>query len=382
MSNALEAAGLTVTSVPFHHHHAADLRNRLADFGPGDGIVVWADPLGEGGDRRTLDRALRHAESTGAWVSTRPDVIDKLGTKDVLVTTRSLGWGSDTHRYQDRDEFRRGFPARLGADGVRVLKATRGNGGRTVWKVRLPGGPARNALGPHAPVIVQHARIRDRAATTMTLADAMHLIEEAGALDGWGGAGYLVDQEFIPGVTRGIVRCYLVGDAVVGFARQYPDGVIPDGPVEVVLETQPSADDVMGLPSPKTMYAPDEPELGVLRHRLESSWVPEMTTLLELDRDHLPALWTWTCFSRTRLAGNRAAAPLAATDLGTSCARSTPAASSRSLLKHRPSSPGTPSRLSPAALASRTELRTRRAAAPPGPPLPRAPGTPPSHSRR
>jgi hypothetical protein len=219
MSNALEAAGLTVTSVPFHHHHAADLRNRLADFGPGDGIVVWADPLGEGGDRRTLDRALRHAESTGAWVSTRPDVIDKLGTKDVLVTTRSLGWGSDTHRYQDRDEFRRGFPARLGADGVRVLKATRGNGGRTVWKVRLPGGPARNALGPHAPVIVQHARIRDRAATTMTLADAMHLIEEAGALDGWGGAGYLVDQEFIPGVTRGIVRCYLVGDAVVGFAR-------------------------------------------------------------------------------------------------------------------------------------------------------------------
>jgi hypothetical protein len=291
MSNALEAAGLTVTSVPFHHHHAADLRNRLADFGPGDGIVVWADPLGEGGDRRTLDRALRHAESTGAWVSTRPDVIDKLGTKDVLVTTRSLGWGSDTHRYQDRDEFRRGFPARLGADGVRVLKATRGNGGRTVWKVRLPGGPARNALGPHAPVIVQHARIRDRAATTMTLADAMHLIEEAGALDGWGGAGYLVDQEFIPGVTRGIVRCYLVGDAVVGFARQYPDGVIPDGPVEVVLETQPSADDVMGLPSPKTMYAPDEPELGVLRHRLESSWVPEMTTLLELDRDHLPALW-------------------------------------------------------------------------------------------
>jgi hypothetical protein len=291
MSNALEAAGLTVTSVPFHHHHAADLRNRLADFGPGDGIVVWADPLGEGGDRRPLDRALRHAESTGAWVSARPDVIDKLGTKDVLVTTRSLGWGSDTHRYQDRDEFRRGFPARLRADGVRVLKATRGNGGRTVWKVRLPGGPARNAPGPQAPVIVQHARIRDGAATTMTLADAMHLIEEAGALDGWGGAGYLVDQEFIPGVTRGIVRCYLVGDAVVGFARQYPDGVIPDGPVDVVLETQPSADDVMGLPSPKTMYPPDEPELGDIRHRLESSWVPEMTTLLELEPDHLPALW-------------------------------------------------------------------------------------------
>ena len=291
MADALEAAGLAVTSIPFHHDHAADLSNQLSDFGPGDGILVWADPLGEGSDRRTLDRALRHAESTGAWVSARPDVIDKLGTKGVLVTTRSLGWGSDTHRYRDRDAFHHGFPARLGADGVRVLKANRGNGGRTVWKVRLPGGSAPTALGPQAPVIVQHARIRDGAATIMTLAAFIHLVDESGAFDAWGGTGYLVDQEFIPGITRGIVRCYLVGDAVVGFARQYPDGVIPDGPVEVVLETRPSADEVMGLPSPKTMYPPDEPELSDVRYRLESSWVPEMTKLLELNPDHLPALW-------------------------------------------------------------------------------------------
>jgi len=291
MADALDAAGLTVTSVPFHRDHTAALRDRLGGLGPGDGILVWADPLGEEGDRSTLDQALRQAESAGVWVSARPDVIDKLGTKDVLVTTRSLGWGSDTHRYRDRDAFHRGFPARLGTHGVRVLKASRGNGGRTVWKVRLPAGPAAHTPGPEALVVVQHARVRDGAATTLTLADLFRLVDDAGVFSGWDGTGYLVDQEFVPGITRGIVRCYLVGDAVVGFARQYPDGVVPLGPLQILLDTQPSADHVMGLPSPKTMYPPDEPELADLRDRLERSWVPAMTTLLKLNPDHLPALW-------------------------------------------------------------------------------------------
>jgi hypothetical protein len=47
----------------------------------------------------------------------------------------------------------------------------------------------------------------------------------------------------------------------------------------------------MGLPSPKTMYPPDEPDLAGLRTRLETEWVPGMTRLLGLTSTDLPALW-------------------------------------------------------------------------------------------
>ena len=47
----------------------------------------------------------------------------------------------------------------------------------------------------------------------------------------------------------------------------------------------------MGLPSPKTMYTPEEPALSELRQRLETEWVPAMTALLGLVPEDLPALW-------------------------------------------------------------------------------------------
>src|SRR5690349_4966749 len=112
MAAALRSAGLSVEAVPFHAEHGPALRGRL------------------GG----------------------------LGAKDVLVTTRHLGWGSDVHRYRDAEALARELPPRLARDGARVLKASRGNGGRTVWKVRLPGGPSPSPPGPEAPVVVQHAR--------------------------------------------------------------------------------------------------------------------------------------------------------------------------------------------------------------------------------
>ena len=113
----------------------------------------------------------------------------------------------------------------------------------------------------------------------------------ARAFDAWGGAGGLVDQEFVAGVTRGIVRCYLVDGRVVGFARQYPEGAVPDGLLSVAVGAGPSAHEVMGLPSPKTMYAPAEPAFAPLRRRLETEWVPGLVATTGLGDSGLPALW-------------------------------------------------------------------------------------------
>ena len=75
-----------------------------------DGVLVWVDPLSSGKDRSRLDPLLRDIASGRVWVSTRPDVILKMGVKEVLYQTRALGWGTDTELYLSAQDFDARFP--------------------------------------------------------------------------------------------------------------------------------------------------------------------------------------------------------------------------------------------------------------------------------
>ena len=46
--------------------------------------MVWVDPIVNGRDRTVLDGLLRDVADRGVFVSAHPDVILKMGTKDVL----------------------------------------------------------------------------------------------------------------------------------------------------------------------------------------------------------------------------------------------------------------------------------------------------------
>ena len=81
----------------------------------------------------------------GPWVSAHPDVILKMGVKEVLYRTKHLGWGTDTHLYHSMAEFLAAFPRRLRKYGPRVIKQNRGNGGQGVWKVELIDGAPNQA---------------------------------------------------------------------------------------------------------------------------------------------------------------------------------------------------------------------------------------------
>jgi hypothetical protein len=129
---ALAGLGLIAEPVAYSAAGAGQVRGRLL---AADAVLAWVDPVGPDGDRAVLDAVLRDAAAAGTWIGSYPDVIAKMGTKEVLYATRGLGWGTDTHRYATPAEFRRQFPARLAADGIRVLKPSRGNGGLGVWKV-------------------------------------------------------------------------------------------------------------------------------------------------------------------------------------------------------------------------------------------------------
>ncbi|MFI5046196.1 MAG: hypothetical protein ACHQIG_03955, partial [Acidimicrobiia bacterium] len=98
------------------------------------------------------------------------------------------------------------------------------------------------------------------------------------------GSGCLIDQAFAVRLPEGMIRAYLVGDRVVGFARQQP--AVPAADREV-----PPPDQVLGLPAAKTMYGPTEPEFEILKDRLEREWVPAMLSLVGLEKAALPLLW-------------------------------------------------------------------------------------------
>src|ERR1700757_4722604 len=129
---ALADAGIEARPVIYDETFADEVRDQLLAV---DGVLVWVDPIHQGKTRAALDPLLCEIAADGPWVSANPDVILKMGVKDVLYQTRHLGWGADTHRYESADSFREEFPSRLRAAGPRVIKQNRGNGGQGVWKV-------------------------------------------------------------------------------------------------------------------------------------------------------------------------------------------------------------------------------------------------------
>ncbi|HEY2178242.1 MAG TPA: Cj0069 family protein [Caulobacteraceae bacterium] len=265
---ALEALGASAAPVAFAEETAEAVREQLLAC---HGALVWVDPLTDGLDRARLDAVLRHVASRGVWVSAHPDVIVKMGVKEVLVRTRDLGWGADTHAYAGAEDFRREFPVRLATDGVRVLKQNRGNGAQGVWKVELSGKGA--AVSPDTPVTVLEAR-SDMAESGLPLGDFMARCETYFA-----GSGRLIDQAFQPRVGEGMIRCYMGQDRVLGFSRQAP-------------RAQGREDlPIFGMARDKTFYPKSEPSLRALRRSMDDEWTPGLQSLLDIAREDLPVLW-------------------------------------------------------------------------------------------
>src|SRR6516165_6748936 len=134
---ALADVGVDAEPVVYEDNVLDAVRAQLATV---DGVLVWVNPIHEGRNRANLDALLREVAGRGVWVSAHPDVILKMGTKEVLHRTRTMSWGSDTALYRTAEAMRVELSARLAA-GPRVIKRKRGNGGQGVWKVETLASP-------------------------------------------------------------------------------------------------------------------------------------------------------------------------------------------------------------------------------------------------
>jgi hypothetical protein len=253
----------------YHDDFCDEVRRQLVQF---HGVLVWVNPIEGGRDRSVLDAMLREVAASGVFVSAHPDIILKLGTKEVLYRTRDIGWGCDTHLYRNMDELRRGLLLRLAAGEIRVVKQYRGNGGDGVWKV----GPAADAAG-EMQVRVRHAK-RGCFEEETALSDFLKRCEPYFA-----GAGRMIDQAYQARLPEGMIRCYLVQDKVAGFGHQAINALYPAPPG--------APPDAAPPPGPRLYHPPSMPAFQSLKRQLEQEWVPAIQQLLDIDTGELPVLW-------------------------------------------------------------------------------------------
>jgi len=276
IAEALRAAGIEVEGAPYADEAVDDVRAQLCRV---DGVLVWVNPLDGDRNRTVLDAMLADVAGRGVFVSARPEVIRRMGTKEVLYRTRTMAWGCDTRLYPSMQALRTGLPRCLAAGKPRVLKQIRGNGGNGVWKVEAaapaPAGTA--VLAPDTRVRVRHAK-RGSAEEEMTLGAFLRRWEPYFAAD-----GQLIDQAYQPRLTEGMVRCYLTGDRVAGFGEQRINALYPAAP-GADPRTPP-------MPGPRLYYPPTRPDFQSLKDRMEGQWVAQLCAALDIERTQLPVIW-------------------------------------------------------------------------------------------
>lgn len=258
---ALADAGVAATPVVYEDDVLSEVREQLAAL---NGVLVWVNPIHEGRDRANLDALLRDVATRGVWVSTHPDVIAKMGTKEVLYRTRTMSWGCDTVLYRSTEAMRAELPARLDA-GPRVIKRNRGNGGQGVWKVEA-------LTGTHSRPMIRALDATKDASEDLALDEFVDRCAE------YFNDGFVVDQPFQARLSEGVVRCYMAGNRCAGFGYQK---------VKALVES-PAARAEAG----PRVYSPNsDPRFQHLRRLMEDEWTPQLTQLLGILPLDLPMIW-------------------------------------------------------------------------------------------
>jgi hypothetical protein len=279
--SAFAASGIHAEPAVYHDDFCQAVREQLMKV---DAVLVWVNPIEGGRDRAMLDTMLREVASVGVFVSAHPDIIRKLGTKEVLYQTRQLGWGADTYIYRTLNQLKEELPRRLAAGTARVLKQYRGHSGIGVWKVSLPGHAAipgsrtSSALPqPNTRIQVRHAQ-RGSSEEELTLDAFFRRCEPYFA-----GDGRMVDHAYQERLPEGMVRCYLVHDVVAGFGHQAINALFP-APAGMPPHEAPQ-------PGLRLYYPSTQPDFQVVKRQLEQEWLPAAQQLLDIPTEHLPILW-------------------------------------------------------------------------------------------
>ncbi|GGF49888.1 Cj0069 family protein [Echinicola rosea] len=266
LANSLSEAGFNVESVLYNDAVASHLEGELSRF---SAVLVWVNPIEQGNDRSRLDAVLRNLSERGVFISTHPDVILKIGTKKVLYSTRHMDWGGDIEIYSKFSDFEKLFLPSLDKTSIRILKQYRGNGGNGVYKVRLAESDPTRIRIVHAPKSTEERILK----VDEFLREFRRYFDNR---------GMLINQQWVQGITNGMVRCYLTGVKVSGFGYQESNALCP----------QSNDPESPVRPTSGRFYFSEQCGLFQdLRQIMESKWVPQLQEIHSISDQMMPLLW-------------------------------------------------------------------------------------------
>jgi len=262
LADFFQQRGLAVESIVYNNTLAEALRDTLYQL---DGLLVWVNPIEHGDNRDILDQLLTDIIAKGVMVSSRPGTILKIGTKKVLYETCDMPWGGDVRQYDTLQVFKSSFWASLERSRIRVLKQYRGDGGNGVFKISLHDDAA-------LPIAVLHAK-RGSAEERVTFEGLCSMFAPY-----FENGRPLIDQEWNPNLTNGVVRCYLSGTRVAGFGYQEINALYPSQGEQV-------------QPGRRYYYTENCGLFQDLRHVMEANWLYLLATKYDLGKDDFPVIW-------------------------------------------------------------------------------------------
>ena len=266
---SLSRENYDVALVAYSDEFVSEVEEYLGTF---DIVLVWINPIENNHPRFVLDAMLQRLADEGIVVSTHPAIILKLGTKEVLFSTKNLSWGSETEKYDSAEKFQELIAQNLHKNKPLVVKQWRGNGGNGVWRIEFSKLNSQEEKNPY--IIALHAQ-RGSIEKEMTLSDFVGSIQEY-----FSNEGKVIVQEFFTPIPEGMIRCYMTKNRVVGFGQQYVTTLVRETDSNIKMETN------QRVYFPKTKI-----EYQTLRSLLETEWIPELQKILQLSLEDLPVIW-------------------------------------------------------------------------------------------
>jgi len=268
LADELVVVGFNVESVLYHPSNAKKVQTYLEQF---DGVMSWVEPkdrVARGEDNLNFDEVLLNLSQKGVFVSTHPEVIFKIGTKEVLYSTREMDWGGDVELYPDYENFRMRFLSSLENSSVRILKQHRGSSGSGIFKVRF--------VNDEQKSICVKSAISTEPECIMNVDEFFTEFRQY-----FENSGLIVNQQWVDGIKNGMVRAYLTGTKVSGFGYQETVALCPE-----------VNDSSKMRPLSKRFYFNEDCGLFQdLRKIMEDKWIPELQKIHFIPDDMMPLLW-------------------------------------------------------------------------------------------
>ena len=267
-ATSIELCGMSAVGVIYNDEFLDEVRDQILRL---NAIQVWVNPIVGERDRTKLDAMLREVSTRGIRVFTHPDLIMKMGTKQVLIDTRTASFGTDVRVYSSLETLRAGLGSIL-LSGAQVLKQLRGHSGGGIWKFSAPEGMT--AINGSTLIDLRHAERGcpvERVAYDSAI-DRMAVYFDSG--------GRMFAQPFQSRIGEGMIRLYMVRDEVAGFGHQESVALAPENEVGELPD--------MG---PRLYYPPNEPRFSRIQLLMDSRWLDELLSCLQLTKSELPLLW-------------------------------------------------------------------------------------------